>query len=181
MKRAFVLKPVDITPNIAAGLEKRGLIRLLRPARNVERCRDPRGTVGTIYVSDPKHGSHKLISVRCTTKNLQLNSHPGNEEFILIHPAAKKFSPLYLVIALRKRGDLERKIARGTLCEGDFLALRMVFNDPALSVFTMRADTVHCEIAAARGGEPPVFFVAEPSKLAFRKINMKGYSLKIDI
>jgi hypothetical protein len=43
----------------------------------------------------------------------------------------------------------------------------------------MRADTVHCEIAAAGGGEAPVFFVAEPSRLAFCRMKMKEYTVKV--
>jgi hypothetical protein len=165
------------SPSILSLLSKRGLIRPLAPTANVAQCRAPQGGVGVIYTSRARHGSHKLIAVRCTTGPVQLNYHADNEEFILISPEADRFSPLYMIIGLHKRGVIERKARQGTLVSSDFLALELVYNDPRLSVFTMLAGTPHFEIAARSRKQAPVFFVTEPSRLKLHMVDLAGYLL----
>ena len=48
-----------------------------------------------------------------------------------------------------------------------------------MSVFTMLKDTLHFEIAARSRLQAPIFFVAEPSRLKLRLLNMAGYRLSI--
>ena len=177
------LRPVRFTRRILSYLDRKGLVRPLRPALKVKKCRDPKGAVGNIYVSGLVHGGHKLISIRCTTMSemIVLNSHPDNEEFILLSPDAHKYSPLYMVISLCKHGLLEKKIRSGSVSHKDFLAVELVYNDPVLSVFTMLKGTVHFEAAVKSRKEAPVFFVSEPSRLRMDKINMLGNKIEFDI
>jgi hypothetical protein len=173
------LKVRRFSPAILSFLSKRGLIRPLIPTSNVEKCRAPQGAVGIIYASKPGFGSHKLISVRCTTGPVRSNSHADNEEFILINPRASRFSPLYMIIGLHKNAVIERKARQGTLSCADFLALELVYNDPRLSVFTMLKGTLHFEIAARSRKEAAVFFVTEPSQLKLHMADLSGYSLVV--
>jgi hypothetical protein len=175
----ITLKIRKLSPEILSFLAKRGLIRPLVPTRNVIQCRSSRGTVGTIYRSADAFGTHKLISVRCTTAGIKLNFHQDNEEFILISPDAGAFSPLYMIIGLNKHAVIEKKAARGTLKPSDFMALELVYNDPRLSIFTMLKGTPHFEVAGPGRRQAPIFFVSEPSRLKMRVLDMRGYRLAI--
>ena len=175
----LALKVRRLSPGILSFLSKRGLIRPLFPTANVEKCRAPQGAVGTIYTSRASFGSHKLISVRCTTGPIRLNYHEDNEEFILINPQAGRFGLLYMIIGLHKHEVIERKAVKGTLSPADFLALELVYNDPRLSVFTMLKDTPHFEIADRSRKEAAVFFVAEPSRLKLHMVDLSGYKIAV--
>jgi hypothetical protein len=173
------LKARKLSPSILAFLAKRRLIRPLVPTRNVVQCRSSRGTVGTIYTSGEACGTHKLISVRCATAGIRLNSHEDNEEFILISPDAAAFGPLYMIIGLHKHAVIEKKARRRTLKPSDFMALELVYNDPRLSIFTMLKDTPHFEVAGSGRRQAPIFFVAEPSRLKLRLLHLHGFRLEI--
>jgi hypothetical protein len=173
------LKPVNATKKIFAALEKKKLIRRLKATSKVLGAKSPKGAVSTIYSSSVSNGAHKLICVRVNSQQAKLNSHPDNEEFIIIDPSGRRFKPLYIIIGLSKQAILKAKAGRGKLGSGDFMALRLKYNDPALSVFTMLKGTVHCEITSRgkRGG--PVFFVAEPSRLKMDRLRLQGYRIQI--
>lgn len=173
------LKARKLSPAILAFLAKRRLIRPLVPTRNVVQCRSSRGTVGTIYRSQKAYGTHKLICVRSATGSMRLNSHQDNEEFILISPDAAAFSPLYMIIGLHKHAIIERKARRRALKPSDFIALELVYNDPRVSIFTMLKNTPHYEFGASGRKQAPIFFVAEPSRLKLRVLDLRGYRLAI--
>jgi hypothetical protein len=173
------LKARKLSPAILAFLAKRRLIRPLVPTRNVVQCRSSRGTVGTIYISQKACGTHKLICVRSATGGMRLNSHQDNEEFILISPDAAAFSPLYMIIGLHKHAVIERKARSKTLKGSDFMALELVYNDPRVSIFTMLKNTPHFEFGAGGRKQAPIFFVAEPSRLKLRVLDLHEYRLAI--
>lgn len=175
----LTLRPRAFTPAILAFLAQRGLIRPLVPTPDVLRCRRQSGAAETIYASAAKHGTHKLICVRCTTGPIRLNYHEDNEEFILIHSRARLFNPLYMIIGLHKYEIMRFRADRGTLAASDFMALTLKYNDPAVSIFTMLKDTVHFEIAAAGRRQAPVFFVTEPSRLRLCPARLPGYRLEL--
>jgi hypothetical protein len=166
---------VAATKNVFADLSRRKLIRMLVPTASVAASRAAGGAVATIYSSAPAFGTHKLICVKPNSPQIKLNSHAANEEFILINPEAKRFRPLYMIIGLHKHEVLEQKIARGTLTCKDLLAIRLRFNDPQVSIFTMLKGTPHCEITTHDRRPAPIFFVTEPSRLPMRMVKRRGY------
>ena len=169
-------------------LERRGLIKTLTPSAKLLGSRSPDGCVDTVYVSAPRFGSHKLICVKPNSSQVKLNSHPDNEEFILIDSRPRRIGkkrgapprnrPLYLLMGLFSHEVTRKKAARGTLTAKDFLLVRMRFNDPATCVFTMLKGTPHCEIVFPGRGDGPVFFVSEPSGLPMNMLELPGYSLE---
>ena len=173
------LKPVMATGKVFAALEKRKLIRRLKATSKVLNARSRKGAVSTIYSSSASSGTHKLICVRVNSSALKFNSHPDNEEFIILKTAAAKFKPLYIIIGLSKSAVLETKARRGSLRDGDFIALRLKYNDPLLSVFTMLKGAVHCEVTSSSKGAGPVFFVTESSKLKMNRLRLPGYRFEI--
>jgi hypothetical protein len=163
------MKPLSVTASDDISrwfrlLEHRGLIRPLAAPRRILSSPKGRGAVSTVYASSPRFGPHKLICVKPDSAVPKLNSHPDNEEFILLDPRAG-VRPLYLLIGLLPASALKAKTAAGTLSADDFVLLKMKFNDPRFSVFTMPAGTVHCEIVFPGKGPAPVFFVTEPRDL----------------
>ncbi|MCM8784502.1 MAG: hypothetical protein NC818_07075 [Candidatus Omnitrophica bacterium] len=161
-------------------LEKRGLIRLLRPPKMKNRRQKTGCFIDKIYTTSPRFGTHKLICVTLNTQEVKLNSHPDNEEFILINPDHYVFKPLYLILALHKNKILEKKIKDKKLSSKDFIVLRLKYNCPQTSIFTLLKDTVHCEVTLDGEGRPPIFFVAEPSRLTACYLNLDGYKLILE-
>jgi len=161
-------------------LQKRGLIKTLAPSARIMNSRSPNGCVDTVYVSAPRFGSHKLICVKPNSSRIKLNSHPDNEEFILVdgrNPSSRA-RPLYLLMALSRDTVIRAKAAAGKLSAKDFLLVRMRFNHPDTCVFTMLKGTPHCEVVFPGPGGAPVFFVSEPSDLAMEMLPLKGYEFK---
>ncbi|MGE4357314.1 MAG: hypothetical protein AB7E08_02015 [Candidatus Omnitrophota bacterium] len=174
------LVPQEVNSRILSFLEKRKLLRLLRPPRRGNRYGKKGCFVDKIYTTSPRFGTHKLICVTLNTSEIRLNSHPDNEEFILINSNHHIFKPLYLLLALHKHKVLEEKIRRRNLSEKDFILLRLKYNSPETSVFTLLKNTVHCEVTLGGRGSPPIFFVTEPSRLTADYINLEGYKIILD-
>ncbi len=161
-------------------LISKNLVKPLRPSEKAMSLKPNSGNCADlIYSSDIQYGSHKLICVALNSSAIRLNSHPDNEEFILLNPAGVEYKPLYLIISLIPHNELQKKIDDEELCELDLLAIKLKFNDPALSFFTMLKYTVHCEVTDLSAGQYPVFFVTEPTLLKQNFINVKDYSVSL--
>jgi hypothetical protein len=87
--------------------------------------------------------------------------------------------PLYLVVALHRREELERIVRERRLSAEDFLALRVRFNDRRVSFFVMLEHTPRGEAAAAGPGRPPRFYVTESRDLPVERFALQGYSLAV--
>ena len=173
------IKPVAATEEIFAFLERRKLIKSLKPSRNLSRIKQGTGRVETSYISSSDYGTHKLICVGLNSDKINLNSHSDNEEFIIINGNGHVYKPLYMIIGLHKHQIIEEKASDNKLSADDFIVLRMKYNHPPTCVFTMLKDTAHCEFTSKGCGRPPVFFVSEPSNLNMRFSNLGSYSLSI--
>ena len=85
--------------------------------------------------------------------------------------------PMYLAIALCTKADLAEKIKNKTLAEADFICLRVKYNDPEVSFFTMLKDVPHAEGAAPGEGKPGSFYVTEPNNMGIEVTDMGDYEL----
>jgi hypothetical protein len=175
------LHPVDITPSILSFLEKKNLIKTLTPSERIIRSKRKKGLVDTVYHTDKKFGTHKLICVKLrNSSKMRLNFHQDNEEFIIINNTKYKFKPLYLAIGLYKNKEFEDRIRQNRLTEKDILILRLKYNDTKTCIFTMLKETPHCELTEeGRAGMQPIFFVTEPTDLKMTKIKTNGYKLNV--
>lgn len=173
--KEIVLTPKKATKAIFALLEKRKLVRLLRPTPKVLNTRTRTGAVDTFYASRPENGTHMLLAVGKRSTDIELSFHDDNEDLILLNAMNRKYKPLCMIIALDERKVFEKKARQGKLTAGDLVALELSFNDPAMCVFTVLAGTVHCEVTYPGPGQHPVFFVSEPDRLAMRYPALSGY------
>ncbi len=171
------LKPVKATEKILTRLEKKSLIRTFKPTPKILKLGyRKKGGVDTVYSSSPRFGSHKLICIRQDDfSEIALTYHDDNEEFLIINSTPLKFKPFYIVIGTHKRHEFERKARNKKLSEKDIVILKLRYNDPATSVFTMLKDTPHCQITRPGKGRPPIFFVTEPSALTGGIVRLPGY------
>lgn len=178
MKKDIPLKPIKANLKLFEELEKKKLIKLLRPSKAVIETKTKNGAISRFYTSKPEFGSHTLICVgKRTTDIKKLSWHDDNEDIILLNPIDLKFKKLYLIIALLKKRDFLKKFDSGSLSSKDLLAIELEFNNPKISFFTLLKNTVHCEITSKEEGQHPVFFVSEPSRLKDNKISMRNYNL----
>lgn len=176
---ALKLKPVNATQKILAGLERRGLIRTFKPTARALRVGEGSCVVDKIYSTSPKFGTHKLICVGKNETKITLTTHPDNEDFFILNPAKYVFKPLYLIVGLIGRRELERKARLGRLAARDFIALRLKYNDPGTCAFTMLKNTPHCEVTLPGRGRAPVFFVTEPDDFKMCCIDLYDYRIII--
>lgn len=175
---AIILQPVEMNKEIMQELEKRGLIYRIAPGLHNLNPDQGEALVKTIYECKEEYGPHKLISVTINrTEFTTFGTHPDTEDFLLIGDPNTK--PLYLVIALCKKDELERKIGEKTVSAKDFVALKVKYNDPEISFFSMLKDVPHGEAVGDEEGKPASFYVTEAKNLTRDLIDFHGYKLKI--
>ena len=174
------LKPVNVTPAILSRFERSGLIRVFRPTKKALNARKEKCVVEKIYSTAPRFGTHKLICVGKNETKIVLTTHPDNEDFIIINSTDYKFKPLYLIIGLGSKKDLEQKARIGRLKKQDIVALHLKYNDPKTCAFTMFKNIPHCEVTIPGKSQCPVFFVTEPNNFEMRKVELYKYQLVLD-
>ena len=176
MSEKILLKAVEMTAEVMQDLENRKLIIRLCP-NDHELPAKPGETLGeSVYESDIRHGGHKLITVTVNRSTFaSFGTHPGNEEFLFIgDPAAKQ---MYLVVSLLSKEELDRKIAEHEITENDFVCLRVIYNDPNVSFFTMLAEVPHGEAVVDVDGRPASFYVTEPCDMGIEFTSFGNYEL----
>ncbi len=178
MEERIRLEPVSMTGPVMQSLEDRGLIIRLGPGRHRPAAPAGMNVDEPLYAPGEGYGPHKLIAVTINSDDLaDFGTHPDNEEFLLLgQPHCR---PLFLVVALHRREELERIVRERRLSAEDFLALRVRFNDPRVSFFVMLKHTPHGEAAPAGRGESPSFYVTESRDLPVERFALQGYSLAV--
>jgi hypothetical protein len=168
-----------MTPMVMADLEKRNLILRLGPCRHHLPSAWGQTLDRPVYDSHERYGPHRLLTVTVNrVPFVDFASHPDNEEFLMVGDPDTK--PLFLVIALMYREELEDKINKGTITSDDFICLRIKWNDPYVSFFTMLAKVPHGEAVTIREGRPPSFYVTEGRDLPNDIVDLGSYELVVD-
>ncbi len=173
------LQPRLMTAEVMAELEQRGLILRLYPGGHAAEVGPNEACSRDLYSSDEQYGPHKLIvaTINSVDADKYFGDHADNEEFLFIGDPATR--PLYLVVALHKRAQFEAKVRNQTLSADDFVALRVRFNDPHASFFTMLKEVPHGEVTVAGPGTPASFYVTEPRDVTIRPFELGGYTLTV--
>jgi hypothetical protein len=174
------LEPIDMTPELMKDLEKRGLIIRLSP-RNHELPAPAGETLWEpIYDSAESLGPHRLITVSVNaTTFAEFGTHADNEEFLLIGDDSMK--PLYLAVALCDAAAIAAKAEREDLSASDFVCLRVKYNDPEVSFFTMLGGVPHGEAVAEAPGRPATFYVTEPRDIETDLTDFGPYELRVAV
>ena len=178
MKQLISLKPVEMTKAVMQHLESKGLILRMSPDTTPLNAKPGQTVCSVIHSSKDEYGPHKLMFVTVNRKELtEFGTHPDHEDFFLIGKPGER--PLYLVIALCLREELDKKIQRNTLTPEDFITLKVRHNDPEVSFFTMLKDVPHGEAIGHDEGEPASFYVGESRDLPDVDTDFKNYELVI--
>lgn len=171
------LKPKKISNRILCFLEKRSLIRTYKPTKKVLKVKKTEnGAIDEIYRSSKKFGPHKLICVAKNEFNINLTSHPENEEVILINNTKDIYKPLYLIVGLHKKDVFEAKAKKGILTNKDIIAIELEYNIQT-SIFTVLKDIPHCEVTVPGRKHCPIFFVIEPTNMKMDYVNIYDYKI----
>ena len=173
------LKPAVMTVDMMKSLEDKGLIIRLCPGNHQAEIHPNESHAKTIYATDPVNGPHKLIvaTINAHDPAPYFGTHVENEEFLLIGDPDTK--PTYLIVALCRRKALEDKIQNHTLSAEDFVALRLKFNDPEVSFFTMFKDVPHGEVTVDQPGTCASFYVTEPRDILIDQVPLQDYELRV--
>lgn len=173
------LQPVEMTPEVMQVLEDRGLIIRLHPGKHAAAVGRNQSNSAVIYASEDRYGPHKLIvaTINALEPFPNFGTHDDNEEFLLIGDPGTK--PVYLIVGLEKKAELEKKIATGTLSAGDFVALHLRYNDPYVSFFTMLKDVPHGEVTVDGPGVPGSFYVTEPRDIVILSTDFGEYQVRV--
>ena len=177
-KQAIILTPVEMTKAVRVDLERRGLIIRLAPGSRSIGAKEGETICETLYKTDTKYGGHKLMYIEVNRETLpEFGTHPENEDFYFIgHPGEK---PLYLVIALHLKDELDSKIKNGTISAEDFITLKVKHNDADVSFFTMLKNVPHGEAVGKGTGKPGSFYVTESTDLIDVDTDFSNYQLTI--
>lgn len=170
------LSPVDITPDVMKYLETKDLIIRLSP--NNHRLEVESGLTRSkpVYQTDIRYGSHMLITVSVNrTDFFNFGWHEENEEFLLI--GDPNSTPMYLVIALCNYLQLDKKIEEKSLSSDDFITLKVKYNDPEVSFFTMKKAIPHGELVSISTTNYPTFYVTEPTRMNLNRTNFDAFEL----
>lgn len=154
-------------------------MRIIKPTAKVLNTRTETGAVDYFYRESAAHGGHCLLGVGKRNTKIEFSYHPGNEDLILIKPAAKRYKALYFVMSLLKKDKFLKELKTNSLKQKDFLALELEYNNPDTMFFTVLKDTVHCEVTVQGPGQHPVFFVTEPSSLKMDTVYTDKYNFLI--
>ncbi|MDR2426176.1 MAG: hypothetical protein LBD46_03205 [Endomicrobium sp.] len=106
MKKEILLKPKKASLDLFLSLEKKKLIRLIRPLKKTVETKIKTGSVGRFYTSSSKFGAHTLMSVGKRNEEIKFSCHDDNEDFLLINPLGLKFKKLYLILSYLKKRNL---------------------------------------------------------------------------
>ena len=178
MSKTIRLEPVEMTPAVMQRLEDKGLIIRLCPNHHELPAAEGETLDESVYEADSTFGGHKLIAVTVNrTTFAAFGTHPDNEEFLLIGDPDTK--PMYLVVALCLKDELDRKIRGGELSPDDFVCLRVTYNDPEVSFFTMLKNVPHGEAVADVAGRPASFYVTEPTDMGIDNADFGEYELVV--
>ncbi len=177
--KKIIIKPVKPSAEVFRMLEKKGLIRTLKPTKKCVETKTKTGTVDILYTARNCYGGHRLMCIGKRTKFVQFYYHKDNEDFLFLNPQNTDYQKLYLVFAKDKIYTFSAKLRNETLTGKDFTALEIEYNNPDFSFFTVLKNTVHCEVVADENKQHPVFFVTESSKLKNNKIVHKNIKFSV--
>ena len=178
MFKIIAIQPINMTPEIMQDLEDRGLILRLCPGRHPLQAKPGETAVESLYESDSRYGGHKLLTVTVNRScPSAFGTHPDNEDILLLGDPATR--PLYLMVALHRQDVLDQKIQSGQLSAEDFVGLRVRYNDPEVSFFTMLKHVPHDEVAADGEGRSPSFYVTEPCSMGLEFTQFGDYQLQL--
>jgi len=160
-------------------LEQLGAITRLLTPKDLSTVEEGKFGVRTVYATNPQYGGHKLIYVITNRTTSAVNSHPDNEDVLLIN-SGNPTKPLIFVFAKYPHKEMEPKIASNTLSHKDFIALDIPFNNPRMSFFTVNKDFPHYEVTTSGPGQAPLFWVTEPTNLPLIELSLSEYTIQLE-
>jgi len=172
---------VESSEEVFSRLEEQQLLRRFVSYCPFQELNGRKYEVSELYSTDSKYGGHKLISVNFNNAVAELGYHGEKEDFLLVSRHPEKHKDLYLLIGLMNADKMHKKIDNKTLSSEDFLIIRLVFNDPIFSFFTMNSQIPHCELTDDGELKPhPYFFVTEPRDMNTVNVKLNKYEIKPD-
>lgn len=178
MKQLIILEPVEMTNKVMSDLERMHLILRILPGTSNLDAKPGQTLCKVVHSSEDQFGPHKLMFITVNRIELsEFGTHPDQEDFFLIGDPNTK--PLFLVIALCLKEDLNKKIKDKTVQASDFIALRVKHNDATVSFFTMLKDVPHGESIGRGEGKPASFYVGESRDLPDVDTDMGEFELVI--
>jgi hypothetical protein len=168
-----------MTVAVMKDLEKRGLIYRITSDKAVQETTPGSVVLNRIYASSRESGAHSLLLVSFNKTVIdQLETHTDCEDWLLVGPETKR--NMYLVLSVLSGRELAQKAARRTLNAGDFIALTAVFNDCAVSLFTIAKGVPHTVVVDAGGDVSPSIFVGLSDRLPTELIDVSGCCLAVE-
>lgn len=175
----IVPKVVKASESLFQELEERGILTRFFSSYASAPVAEGAYLVDTLYSTDPKFGSHKVICVNYNQSEPYLSYHGDKESFILVSAEPEKHKNLYLLLCFLEAEELVKKLEQQDLSSDDLLIVQLEFNNPKLSFFTLNAFVPHCELTDPAQSKlvHPYFYVAEPTDLDNIRIDYAPYEI----
>lgn len=176
--KSIQLRAVAATPALLDDLEKRGLLRRLRPSAKALATAENDQVVEQVELARAESGPWQMLLVACNRSRLTyLASHSDIESWLFF--AEPRSKPLLYIVATCPADEFRQKAEAGTLAADDFLALEIRPNDPHTSYFTVPAGVLHDELTYPGDGLAPIFWVPEPSEMQHTRVPLDGYDIRV--
>jgi hypothetical protein len=161
-----------------ADLEKRKLLRRLRPSERARHSQEGDHVVERLEMAAEDTGPWQLLAVTCHRVRLEYMTTHGDAES-WIFAAAPNSKPLLYIVSPLSEDAFKAKLSEHTLTGDDFLAIELRPNDPETSFFTVPTGVVHDELTYSGPGPAPTFYVPEPSRMSYCKMMLDGYDVEL--
>ena len=167
---------VEATEAVFQDLEARKVLMRVFHAHKPETVEKEGYHLTKMYGAECK--GHQLISVNYNFTKPNVGIHPNAELFLVLAEDPTLYKNLYLLTAKGNVDFIYEKIKNGTLCCDDFVIIKLTYNNPSLSCFTMNAGIPHCELTDDCDDKlPPQFYVSEPLDMETTQIKLGKYNI----
>lgn len=174
----LLLHPVDMNRESMSMLEEKGMISRIAPGKDVAGPVDGTNLGRSLYESDERFGGHKLIVATIGATTLRyFGCHDDCEDVWLL--GLDSWRPMYFVFATCLADEFAKKVAAGTLAASDLVCLRVRYNDPEASFFTVNKHVPHGEVVLPTEQPCPSFYVTESTNLEVIPVSFGDVAVEI--
>ena len=171
---------VKATPKLMDEMEKKGLLRKLKPSKACLTVPEGEQVVERVELAGKGTGPWQMLAVACNRVKLDHLAAHGDIESWLYWSAEPSSKPLLYVVATCPSDEFEKKANEGKLTAKDFIALELLPNNAETSYFTVPGGVFHDELTYPGPGVGPVLYVPEPSEMGHKSVSLKDYDFVIN-
>lgn len=170
--------PLGMNVQLMERLEKDGLIIRICHRSYFENIKKDEVKVKLIYSCNSKSGPHSLCYIKSNKQTADcFEAHSDNEDWFLI--SNDEVEDTFLMLSKLSTKDLKEKIENKKISGNDFIALKMKFNDPEVSFFTIIKNVPHLFFSRKGMKDDPSWYITLSKDIGMDYINLVEYHFNL--